>query len=242
MMRGIISFGLITLTTAAAAADLPTRAPLYKAPPPAYINWTGCYIGGNIGWAETRHDYTGVVGGAAGLSESGHRASGFAGGGQIGCDYQFASSWVIGIRGLADWANFRGSNFSPVFPDHHVFSTNHWFGTVTGRLGFLVTPSFLIYGEAGWGWVNERNGWAIGTVGTVVGDHPTFDNVDVGAGFEWMFAPNWSLWAEWDHIFRRNQTLLFTGTFTFPEIVRRDFDKVLVGLNWRFGSPLIARY
>jgi outer membrane immunogenic protein len=28
--------------------------------------------------------------------------SGFAGGGQIGCDYQFAGGWVIGIRNMFD--------------------------------------------------------------------------------------------------------------------------------------------
>lgn len=33
-----------------AAADLPAKAPIYKAPAPAPLyNWTGFYFGGNIG-------------------------------------------------------------------------------------------------------------------------------------------------------------------------------------------------
>jgi opacity protein-like surface antigen len=37
------------------AADLGPRRPVYKAPPPAMVpapafSWTGCYIGGNIGY------------------------------------------------------------------------------------------------------------------------------------------------------------------------------------------------
>jgi hypothetical protein len=39
---------------------------------------------------------------------------------------------------------------------------------------------------------------------------------------------------EWDHIFARDKTVDFLGAE--PEPVRRDFDKVLVGLNWRFGA------
>ena len=31
----------------ALAADLPVRAPYYKAPQRGYFNWTGCYIGGH---------------------------------------------------------------------------------------------------------------------------------------------------------------------------------------------------
>ena len=35
----------------AMAADLPVRAPAYKAPPPVitYYSWTGCYVGGHVG-------------------------------------------------------------------------------------------------------------------------------------------------------------------------------------------------
>ena len=56
---------------------------------------------------------------------------------------------------------------------------------------------------------------------------------------------NWSLWVEYDHIFRRTDALLFRGVggaTSFTEIVRRDFDKVLFGINYRFGGPVVARY
>jgi hypothetical protein len=59
-----------------------------------------------------------------------------------------------------------------------------------------------------------------------------------------MFAPNWSVWLEWDHIFPQDTTLFLpvlvnplspTGAAETATI-RRDFNKVLVGLNWRFGG------
>src|SRR5882672_2435011 len=35
---------------AASAADMPAKAPVYKAAPVAVYNWTGWYFGGNIGY------------------------------------------------------------------------------------------------------------------------------------------------------------------------------------------------
>jgi hypothetical protein len=57
--------------------------------------------------------------------------------------------------------------------------------------------------------------------------------------------PNWSLWVEYDHMFRRTDTLVYSGigaAASFQETVRRDVDKVLFGINYRFGGPVVARY
>src|ERR1044071_7745068 len=40
----------------AAAADLPTKAPVLKAPPVELWTWTGFYIGGNVGYSWGRSD------------------------------------------------------------------------------------------------------------------------------------------------------------------------------------------
>jgi outer membrane immunogenic protein len=212
----------------ATAADLSVKAPAYRAPPPVYVfSWTGCYIGGNVGWGRTETRITDLDG----FDEGRHTADGIVGGGQIGCDYQFASNWVIGVQGLFDAASFSGSHVS--IEDETFRSRTRWFATVTGRLGFLATPNLLLYGKAGWGWVNQR--LTLTEDSTVfTADHSNFNGPDVGAGFEYLLTPNWSLWVEWDHIFARDKTVNFVGAE--PERVRRDFDKVLVGLNWRFGA------
>src|SRR5262249_5204692 len=76
----------------ATAADMPLKAPP-PVPAPVYL-WTGCYIGGNLGWAEASAHFEDRFGEDDGrLSKSG-----FAGGGQIGCDYQFAASWGLGVQ------------------------------------------------------------------------------------------------------------------------------------------------
>jgi outer membrane immunogenic protein len=245
------------LANVAYAADLPVKAP---PPPPAPVyTWTGCYIGGNIGWAQVnsrfRSDGVRFVDGKSdkwfdGVIDNGHvSADGFAGGGQIGCDYQFNSNWLIGIRGLVDVASFSGDHISPVLWDDTFHTRSRWFGTITGRLGYLITPTFLIYAEGGWGFVQQKFN-VIDTAHVLINNVDNSSNAngaDVGVGFEWMFTQGWSLWVEWDHIFLNNRTFAFTFndsrcycTGTVSESVRRDFDKVLVGINWRFGAPAAA--
>ena len=59
-MKKIVSagIGLLALTGAAAAADLPAKAPVYKAPPVIVDpwSWTGVYIGLNAGYSWGRSD------------------------------------------------------------------------------------------------------------------------------------------------------------------------------------------
>jgi hypothetical protein len=81
------------------------------------------------------------------------------------------------------------------------------------------------------GFVQDRNTLVQVGVVTAVANGDNFSGVDVGGGLEWMFAPNWSLFVEYDHIFRSSKTLSYaatTGGVSFNESVRRDFDKVLL--------------
>ena len=68
----------------------------YTPPPPVYT-WTGCYVGAGIGygmWNQNHRELNRDGSVDSGNSTSGGR--GWFGTGQIGCDYQVASSWVIG--------------------------------------------------------------------------------------------------------------------------------------------------
>jgi outer membrane immunogenic protein len=208
--------------------------------------WTGCYIGGNIGWAEVSAHFENTIEGDDGrLSKSG-----FAGGGQFGCDYQFAANWVFGIQGMIDGADISRSRESILFPELTFHSDVRWFGTITARLGYLITPSFLFYAKGGWGTVKQR--FSVNEIDTGFELRSLDTNSsggDVGVGFEYMFTPNWTFWVEWDHIFLNNRSIDVGGatidSFRFTDNIHRDFDKVLFGINWRFGgasAPVAARY
>jgi outer membrane immunogenic protein len=83
----------------------------------APANVSGCYIGGNIGWGWGRDtvsipnlgETTGVpeLSGVALPSVTGD-TKGVLGGGQVGCNYQFAPNWVIGIEGDGEAGQYQG--------------------------------------------------------------------------------------------------------------------------------------
>ena len=85
----------IAFTQIASAADLPRKAPAYT----PFFSWTGCYIGGNIGYGWGREtvsisnlgETTGVpeLAGVS-LGPVTGNTNGVLGGGQAGCNYQFA--------------------------------------------------------------------------------------------------------------------------------------------------------
>jgi outer membrane immunogenic protein len=95
----------------ASAADL---GPVRRAPPaaPAFVpppvfNWTGFYIGGNLGVAWTEGDVTDNFGNSFHNSQQ----AVFTGGGQVGANYQW--NWlVVGVEGDFDWLanNHNSSN------------------------------------------------------------------------------------------------------------------------------------
>ncbi len=85
----------------ASAADI--ARPVYKAAPVimAY-NWSGFYIGGNVGygWGQGDGDIFGYS----------WNQDGFFGGGQIGWNWQApGSNWVWGVEVDSQWANMKDS-------------------------------------------------------------------------------------------------------------------------------------
>jgi hypothetical protein len=137
-----VALSVGAMTQATLAADLAVRAPPpYKAPPPLRVfSWTGCFIGGNAGglWTNREWDDGGIFPGDpfVGQSFGSHNANSWIGGAQIGCDYQFAGGWVVGIQGDYDWTDATGSSINALVPaftnQTHVKSL----ASATGRIGY----------------------------------------------------------------------------------------------------------
>ena len=95
--------------------------------------------------------------------------------------------------------------------------------TVRGRLGYLVTPTLLLYGTAGLAYagVNFSAAYATLDLANVYGaafNSPSYSDTRVGwtagAGVEWMFMPNWSAKVEYLYYDLGSATLnaVITGT------------------------------
>ena len=114
-MKKLALGGLLAVVVAggsAIAADLPYRAPapVYKAPPPQIFTWTGCYIGGHVGWMKNDSDlraYPNAAFPAAQIAGSTYgysfNESDLTAGVQYGCNKQ-VGQWVFGLDSSLSWS------------------------------------------------------------------------------------------------------------------------------------------
>jgi len=218
------------------AADLRprtyTKAPVYSAPEAVY-NWTGFYIGGHVG---------GAFPGDSSFEGSDGR---FLGGVQGGFDYQFATNWVIGAEAQYSWLG-GNSGGGVIFPGGTLVTGNtDQLGSATARLGYAFGPA-LLYAKGGYAWRGNNN------IGVSVGGLPAAfttsgnqrDGYTVGAGLEYMFAPNWSVKGEYQFYNFGNTTFTAGPAPIIGARFRDDEHTVKLGINYRFGwgGPVAARY
>ncbi len=214
----------------AQAADLPSR----KAPPPVYMqpvpvaNWTGFYVGANLGYGWMEKFNKGVLF-APGLADP---HGGVVGGGQVGFNYQVAPWLVAGLE-----TDFQGTSIGGGAVARHT----PWFGTVRGRLGFTpINPNLMIYATGGFAYGKLNigpfaNGMSFGQVAT---------GWTAGGGLEYALSPNWSVKAE--YLFVSLSGNYPTGPLFTTEKQSSNEHVVRVGLNYRFnmGGPtaVVAKY
>jgi outer membrane immunogenic protein len=251
------------------AADMPVKAPPVAAP--AAYSWSACYVGGHIGagWSHAEFSDPGFTVPGFGtlqnfapagstIDVNGH--AGALGGVQAGCDYQFASNWVIGLAGDFSWANIRGQDSDPFFAGKNpgpvtLNSKTDELATITGRLGYAWDHT-MVYAKGGGAWAHDRDniqnqfGWgAFSCTGTgAFGFGPcnpsgtdTRLGWTAGVGVEWAFSNHWSALLEYDHYgFGTKSVALFDpnagpGGTTGLANVSESIDAVKVGVNYRFG-------
>jgi outer membrane immunogenic protein len=245
----LVTASLIALGAAApaVAADLAAR-PYTKAPPmiAAVYDWSGFYIGANGGWGSSRKCWDAVTGAGAFIANEGcHDATGGTVGGQVGYRWQ-SGTWVFGVEGQGNWADFSGDNVSLAFPGTRIHSKVDAFGLITGQVGWAANNVlFYVKGGAAVTGDKYRINTAVGNALLASSNDDTRWGGVVGVGLEYGFAPNWSVGIEYDHLFMQDRTTTFTtpgGAFFSNERIRQDVDLVTARINYRFGGPIIAKY
>jgi len=225
-------------STSVFAADLAarpyTKAPAYVAP---IYNWTGFYIGAQVGGA-----FQGSSGYDATAGVVGHRDdSSFIGGGVVGANYQFAPNWVVGLEGEFNGLSNNRHSFVNGAGDA-VSLKNDWLASVTGRLGYTWGVG-MIYAKGGVAF--RDNGGLSANAGTVALVNRDDTGYTVGAGLEYMFAPAWSAKIEYQYYNFDHTNVAFAGVGG-PSAARYsdDLHTVKAGINYHFnwGGPVVAKY
>lgn len=275
-----------------------TKAPAYLPPPPPPPLWTGFYVGLNAGYTFSNSNLMNTVAfsafpfpplgnvvpytlasSALASSSLSANSSGFIGGGQIGYNWQFGPSFVAGVE--ADIQGIAGSGNSasifgvaaPIAGERIISGTTvsrsvDYLGTVRARLGWLFTPTLLVYGTGGlaYGGVTANTSIFQQIQGAPAVVNPWFGVGAVsdtrvgwtaGGGVEWMFWPNWS--AKVEYLYYDLGTVAYASsplvsannagapfTAAFPQTTTRfDGHIVRAGLNYHFNwgaAPVVAKY
>src|SRR5215467_2350590 len=207
VIGSLLSVGVIN---AAAAADLLVKAPVYA--PPVPYNWSGLYLGANVGGAWSNRS---IAGTALGDPFSTALIGGF----QLGYNLQ-AGHFLAGVEGDFDWATF-GHPKAP-FSDQQK-----WISTFAARFGF-ASGRWLAYGKVGGGWAQDNVGldvphgtnWTTNTNGGWL----------FGGGLEYGFKPHLTVKLEYDFLNLGDGT-----TSTVPAVSwRRDTQMIKLGMNYKF--------
>ena len=220
MNRLLLAAALLSVATAASAADMQARP--YKAPPPppmvspAY-NWSGFYIGamGGYGW------------------DSGDASGGF-GGGTVGYNWQFpGSQFVFGIEVDAAGASIKDSLTADI--GGGVLATEELkinsFGSVTGRAGFAMDAA-LLYAKGGFAWANRKDSISVPALGVAISDSQSHTGYTIGGGLEYLFTPNWSAKGEYMFTSLGSKAYNLGGDVFDSGTV--DFHTIKVGVNYHF--------
>jgi outer membrane immunogenic protein len=244
--KPVKKFLLATVAVASASAIAPALAadlgarPYYNNNAPAYAapiyNWTGFYIGGHVGGAFSgSNSFNGLV-----LSDHSDR---LLGGVQAGGDWQFAPNWVVGVEGQYSWLGKNDLN--AVFPRGLVYNNNQRaLASITGRVGWTWGPG-LVYAKGGYAYSDNRETLTLaGAPVPFALDDNHRNGYTVGAGLEYMFAPNWTAKAEYQYYNFGDSRFIAPAFLAQFGSFHNDDHTLKAGINYRFnfGGPAVARY
>jgi opacity protein-like surface antigen len=283
---------LVVLATPAFATKpakkTPKPLPQAIAAPPPVFTWTGCYIGGHVGGGWGHKDFSNPTGfdfsytppapaftpppplypGTSTVSlPLDQHVSGFLGGAQVGCKYQFASKWVIGIDAEFSKSRLIGTtawNLTPPFPGFTpppiivpaTFQAEaDWLASTAVLVGYSF-DRLLLYAKSGIAWVHDNYDF----LGIPPSFHfPPLPAFNVGAadfreseirtgwtagiGLEYAFSKNLSAKIEYDYYDFGSKNVLFVNQFPTAVSpfgnaqIRQNIQTITFGLNYYFWNP-----
>lgn len=250
LLLASVAIALSPIGAPAFAADLPVTAV-----PFAIFSWTGCYAGGHGGGGWARKDVTDPVqlvqdaflgpGSTVGVTTVSTDPTGFLIGGQFGCDYQFAPSWVVGLEGAVSATNLKGSTTVPLPLGNageslRFTARTDFISSATLRTGYSM-DRLLLFVRGGGAWVGDK----YSALGTFQGVGFDFEGVDlrpgwtVGGGAEWALWDNWSATLEYDYYNLGHRTVLMSDAVNAVSGVvdiKQTVQTVKLGLNFRMWS------
>jgi outer membrane immunogenic protein len=228
---------------------------------PITYNWTGWYVGLNLGWAGSRLSHSVEVPGFFTSSASGRDDSAIFGG-QVGYNWQFAPHWVAGVEADINYIGGKlhsgfGATVTAGGGSEDVVGTQtskvKWLSTVRGRFGHTVNRAF-IYATGGLAIGGVKSSVnAIGRETDLGGDTTQFAGTysgtrvgwTAGGGLEYAITDRASAKLEYLHFDLGDVSYNVVGVITsgngnglplnWPATARFSGDIVRAGFNVKLG-------
>jgi outer membrane immunogenic protein len=219
-----IGFGAVQ---AASAADLPLKAPATVTAPynTAPYNWSGLYVGANIGYGWGRNsdpdtatsDPAGILGvllPSTNIAAPNAQPKGLIAGGQIGYNWMISPNLVAGLVADIQGSGIKDSatNTTPVtelgfFPGTLSTSNSEeikWFGTARAKLGWAQN-NWLLYATGGlaYGRVETSGRLSVGpalALDADGSDSTTKVGWAAGAGLDYGITSHWTVGVEYLYV------------------------------------------
>lgn len=187
-------------------------------------DWQGFYVGAHTGYGFGDVDQPyGAVGGPFIFSQASPDVDGWIYGLQGGFNWN-AGSWVFGGELQGTWGDREGDDGGSGGDVNGVDITSEW--SLRGRAGFLLTPSFLLYGTAGWVSMD------VDATAPLQTTNETIEGWTYGIGGEWMMSPSWSGVIEWRTDEMDETRFSFAPAHAYDEGLTPNTSAVRIGVNW----------
>lgn len=242
-MKKVFALALIALASPAVAADLPMKAAAgYTSVSTPFYNWSGFYAGLHAGYVAADASVTDTNGGVP-AGPFGYKPDGAMAGVQAGYNYRIGSGLLIGAEGDLGYIGLSGGGVipssNPAFHQDLALSSG-FYGDITARVGYIITPSLLLYGKGGYAYFDTNASQTTTKPGYVTTSAGSRNGWVAGAGAEWMFLANVSLKVEYLHydFGSADSSQLSVGDppigFRYLNSTSLTLDTVKAGLNYHF--------
>jgi outer membrane immunogenic protein len=244
-----VSLGVLGLVSPALGADLPYgKAPAIAAP---VYDWTGVYVGVIGGGGFGNHNVNNG-GGTTPFQNfaANYSSQGALAGGEIGYNWQ-SGNYLVGIEGDLFWSGIKGNDASQfaagAFPAVAAVDADNlrWGGTLRVRGGFTV-DRWLMFFTGGYAFGNiEHTNTAVPPVpGLPVIDKFTVhaNGLTAGGGIAYALTNNiigkieyrYYNFNAYNRPFPTNGQVSYTTDSTYSVVT--------LGIDFKFGGPVVAKY
>ena len=210
-------------------------------------DWSGCYLGLNGGYGDGNNQLdiqlfqeVAYEDRSAGSASSDGSLYGL----QFGCDYQASEKWVAGFQLSGSKSNINGKHvfIEGTGPNNYVNYETDQSVSLTGKFGYLVKESTLLYSKLGW----------VTTDQVYTDTDPTYDpplfyqksqsrsGWTAGVGVEHKFLENVSFFIEMNHVdLGRKADIEFDnlGEIAIDDYIAaidQSLNQFMVGINYYF--------